>query len=183
MKKRIFAAIALLFSVTLAAAAWTLGFFAPPASALLHTPIQRIELTDLSGLPHSFDELAGAETLLYFFTSWCAPCYKTMTNLQELSEQHDFDVRLLAVALDDNTDGIKDMLETTGFAGEVWLATEGTSVLQRRYFGNERRAIPYVVKLDGNTGIVESTYSPDDAQWKAVLVDGADLGTQPRRSP
>ena len=119
--------------------------------------------------------LQGRATVVYFFASWCAPCYKTLTTLQQLSEAHEFEVRLLAVAVDDDTDGIRDMLDKTGFDGEVWLAREGTQALQRRYFGNERRAIPYVVKLDRNTSIVESTYEPSDAQWQAILVDGSSI--------
>jgi thiol-disulfide isomerase/thioredoxin len=171
MKKWISISFALLFSAGFACA-YILGFFAPSFSSIAQEPIQRIDLVDLAGTTHSFDDLEGNETVLYFFASWCAPCFETLTTLQQLSEENPFKVKLLAVALDSDTNGVVSMLNTTGFTGEVWLASEGIWALQKRYFGNERRALPYVVRLDENTNMLESGYGLDDAAWKAVLVNG-----------
>ncbi|GGD78620.1 TlpA family protein disulfide reductase [Lacimicrobium alkaliphilum] len=171
MKKLIVSLILLLLIATLVTAKY-LGFFAPSFSSVAHNPIQRIELTDLSGTSHSFDELEGNETVIYFFTSWCAPCYKTLATLQALSQNHDLKFVLLTVALDDDLDAITRMLEKTAFSGQVWLASEGTMALQKRYFGNERRTVPYVIRLSDNTNISESAYSLNAAEWKSILVDG-----------
>lgn len=148
-----------------------LGFFAPSFSSIVGNPIQRIGLTDLSGDTRSFDELEGNETVIYFFASWCHPCYKTLALLQGISQDNTLKINLLTVALDDDLEGIVRMLDKTGFSGKVWLASEGTMALQRRYFGNEKRAVPYIVMLDNETNIVEGTYSLDSSQWHAILVD------------
>lgn len=164
----------LLFMV--GAAAYHLGFFALPFSSIAGTQIQRVELTALNGQPHSFDELKGQDTVLYFFASWCLPCYKSMATIQQLSEQQQFNRSLIAVALDDDHQAVQDMLAKTGFRGEVWLVEQGNNALQRRYFGNEHRAVPYVVRLDTQTRIIEQMYSLHSAEsWRAVLVDGRSL--------
>lgn len=166
--------VLLLMAIT--AASHYLGFFARPFSSLSGQHIQRIELTDMQAKPHSFDELQGNDTVIYFFASWCIPCYKTMATIQQLSEQNQFKVNIVAVALDEDIEGIAGMLDKTAFKGTVWLAKDGTAALQQRYFGNENRAVPYIVRLDKQTQILERAYSLTTvAQWRAVLVDAVTL--------
>ncbi|ALS99479.1 TlpA family protein disulfide reductase [Lacimicrobium alkaliphilum] len=170
MRKWIVGVLIFLLIVTLFGAHY-LGFFAPSFSSVVGNPIQRVELTDLNGDTRSFDELEGNATVIYFFASWCRPCYKTLAMLQETSQNNTLQIDLLTVALDGDLEGIVGMLDKTGFSGKVWLASEGTMALQRRYFGNENRAVPYIVMLDNETNIVESSYYLDSSQWETILID------------
>ena len=175
MKKWITGSV-VVFIVAVLLGAKYLGFFAPPLSSVVQQPIQRIALVDLAGNQHTFDELKGKQPVVYFFTSWCAPCYKTLTTIEEVSNKNELNTDLVAVALDNNLDEVARMVAKTGFNGTVWIAAEGERALQQRYFGNEKRAVPYIVKLDENTNIVEGIYTLDSpAQWQAVLVAGIAL--------
>jgi thiol-disulfide isomerase/thioredoxin len=153
-----------------------LGFFAKGYSEVSGKPIQRIELFDLNGNNHSFDELRNQETVIYFFASWCAPCYPTLSLLENFTQDHNKRTKLLAVALDDDIKSVKIMLEKTGFTGDLWLAKAGTTSLQQRFFGNENRVVPFVLKLDADTNIIERSFTLDKLQeWQAVLIDGKSL--------
>lgn len=79
------------------------------------------------------------------------------------------------VALDNDTETVMNMVLKSGFSGEVWIAQDGTSHLQQRKFGNELRAIPYIVKLDSTTRLVESVYNLNGRDWERVLVTGGCL--------
>jgi hypothetical protein len=46
------------------------GFLSPSFSSVVNKPIQRIDLIDLQVSRHSFDELKGNDTVIYFFSSW-----------------------------------------------------------------------------------------------------------------
>ncbi|WP_337843138.1 TlpA disulfide reductase family protein [Rheinheimera sp.] len=121
----------------------------------------------LAGSARSFDELQGKDSVLYFFASWCLPCYKSMATVQQLSEQGAFKVQFVAVALDDDEQGIRRMLDKTGFKEQLWLAAQADGLLQRRSFGNERRAVPSIVRLDRQTQIIEQAYSLQaEASWR-----------------
>ncbi|WP_016954315.1 TlpA family protein disulfide reductase [Catenovulum agarivorans] len=153
-----------------------LGFFAESYQDVLGKPIQRIELFDLSGKSHTFDELKNRETVIYFFASWCAPCYPTLSLLENFAHENDVKPRLLAIALDEDLDGIKAMVAKTGFTGTLWVAKDGTTSIQQRYFGNENRVVPFVLKLDSDTNIIERSLKLDQfQQWQAALVEGKTL--------
>ncbi|WP_440055247.1 TlpA family protein disulfide reductase [Pseudoalteromonas sp. T1lg65] len=153
-----------------------LGFFAKGYSDVLGKPIQRIELFDLSGKNHSFDELKSQQTVIYFFASWCAPCYPTLSLLENFTHDQTTKTRLLAIALDEDIEGVQAMVEKTGFTGNLWLAKAGTSLIQQRFFGNENRVVPFILKLDADTNIIERSYKLDKLeQWQAVLIGGNSL--------
>lgn len=175
MNKWLFVPGAILIIVVFAGSKY-LGFFSQPFSSVVEKPIERIGLSDLKGNVRSFDELISEETIIYFFASWCNPCFKTLDRLQQLSDEKQLNIRLQAIALDEDVEGVKNMLAMTGFRGDVWLAVDGTMALQQRLFGNENRAVPYVVKLDEQTNIKERTYKMNTLdKWRAVLVGGSSL--------
>lgn len=172
MKKWIYIAFVIIVITVLTGVNY-LGVFSPSFSAIVNKPIQRVDLIDLAGSAHSFDELEGNETVIYFFASWCNPCFHTLATLDQITTEQELKVRLLTIALDEDTEAITKMLNQTGFSGEVWIATEGAMALQKRYFGNEKRAIPYVVKIDKSTKVMESSYKLNSrAEWELVLVEG-----------
>lgn len=142
----------------------------------LGQPIERIELVDLAGSVRSFDELHGQKTVLYFFASWCAPCYKSLSNIEQVSQEETTKVNLIAVALDDDLVAVKEQLAKTQFTGEVWVASSGREPLSNRLFGNFVKVLPYVIRLDENTSIIEQSYDISKKQeWQRILLSGASL--------
>ncbi|MBA6251826.1 TlpA disulfide reductase family protein [Colwellia sp. MB3u-55] len=175
MKKWMLISLPILFFIGFAGANYQ-GFLSPSFSSVVNKPIQRIDLIDLQGSRHSFDELKGNDTVIYFFASWCTPCYKSLMTLEQVTANKQLPINLLAIALDEDIDEINRMLIKIGFTGKVWIASEGKMALQKRYFGNERRAVPYVVKLDRDTNIIERSYKLNQlTQWQSVLRDGVSL--------
>jgi thiol-disulfide isomerase/thioredoxin len=66
-------------------------FDADPAAYLPPTfprPAPEIGLTDLAGKPMTLEALKGKVVLLDFWATWCAPCRKTMPELQRLHDKH-----------------------------------------------------------------------------------------------
>ena len=66
-------------------------FDADPAAYLppsFPRPAPEIGLTDLAGRPMTLEALRGKVVLLDFWATWCAPCRKSMPELQRLHERH-----------------------------------------------------------------------------------------------
>lgn len=144
--------------------------------AAIGQPIAAINLTSLDGKSHSFSELQGTASVVYFFASWCAPCYKTLRDIEQVREQQTLGVKLVAIALDDDRDAVGTMLKKTGYTGETWLANEGAKSLKARMFANAYKVLPYVIKLSSNLVLVEHSYDIKSfAQWQGVLVAGKPL--------
>jgi thiol-disulfide isomerase/thioredoxin len=62
-------------------------------------------LTTLAGQPVSLDSLRGGVTLLDFWATWCAPCRKSMPELQTLHERYaSKGFRVLGVSIDEKAD-------------------------------------------------------------------------------
>ena len=150
-----------------------LGFFASSFANIRGTEIETIALKDLNGDSQAFSQLYGDETVVYFFASWCAPCYHSLSEIESVRNSHQLSVRFLAVALDDDFEAVKNMVHKVNYTGETWIAS--TQVLQQRKFGNERRAIPYTIKLNKHNEIIESKYRIKKTQWSEILVNGAAL--------
>ena len=164
-----------ILSIGIVFIALKLGFWASSFSAIKYSPIERIPLYNVDSKEVTFDSLHGNETVIYFFAGWCRPCFKTLQDLEALKRSKAFKVRLLAVALDNDTESVMNMVLRSGFSGEVWIAHDGTSHLQQRKFGNELRAIPYIVKLDSTTRLMASVYNLKRHDWERVLVTGGCL--------
>lgn len=62
-------------------------------------------LTTLAGQPVSLDSLRGRVTLLDFWATWCAPCRKSMPELQALHERYaSKGLTVLGVSIDEKAD-------------------------------------------------------------------------------
>lgn len=140
--------------------------------AYIGKPIQQIEMIDSKGNDRSFDELKQQKTVIYFFASWCAPCFDSLKKIEELSANNEVKVNLIALALDNDKSAVQAMIERAGFTGAVWLATEGEKPLQERFFANGYQALPYTVVLDEELVLVEASYNVDlESQWAALLIN------------
>ena len=137
--------------------AFHLGLFAPSLTQVEGTTIQETPLVDLSGHKHSFHELRGQPATLYFWATWCSPCLKHLANLAK-ARGASTSQEPLPVALEDDPRVVARTLQRVGYHGPVWVATDGMSLLQRRYAGNDKRAVPFEVRLDAKGRILGATY-------------------------
>src|SRR5690348_2803175 len=131
-----------------------LGLFAPRLAQVKGTPIRETPLVDLSGHKHSFQELRGQPVSLYFRATWCSPCLKHLAELGKAKGARD----PLPIALEDDPRVVAPTLQRVGYHGPVWVATDGMSLLQRRYAGNDKRAVPFEVRLDAKGRILGAKY-------------------------
>ena len=156
MKKFAAPALAVAGLVILLAANY-LGFFKPPAETLIGKPLETTNLTDLNGTKHNISELVGQPTTVYFWATWCNPCLKTLEDLAQgrkaPPKQH-----FVAIAIDDDQELVKKMIQRTGFDGNVLIATDGMKLIQQRYAGNDKRALPYVVQLNAAGEMIGRRY-------------------------
>jgi len=171
-RRLLFITISILFALVFAGGAWHLGVFAPTFQQVAHKPIESIAMHDSRGQKHSFSELAGKRTILYFWTTWCGPCRGTLSSLNKLPPNGKLSENFIAVALSTNQKLVAEIIKDTGYSGEYWLADEGQSILQRRLFGNESRAVPYIIELDEHNQIVRASHDPDEFS----LIANAKLG-------
>ncbi len=144
----LFAAVGLCF--------W-LGVFAPNINQVKGTAIAETPLVDVAGHKHTFRELRGKATTLYFWATWCGPCLSHMSDLsngQRLPANEPF----LPVAVESDPKAVTAMLKRLGYHGAVWVATDGQALLLRRFAGNDKHAVPFVVKLDAAGTILEARY-------------------------
>jgi peroxiredoxin/YHS domain-containing protein len=81
-------------------------FDADPAAYVptgLPRPVPAFALTDLSGKPISPAALAGQVVLLDFWATWCAPCRKSMPELQALHDRYrDRGFTVVGVSIDED---------------------------------------------------------------------------------
>ena len=142
----------------------------------LGKPIQNTKLVDLKRQEKSFEQLKGQYTVVYFFASWCTPCFKTLENIEKVRKEEAIKVRVLSVALDKNPQAVRRMLDKTGYKGEAWIAPVGKLALKERLFANAWGSLPYVIKLDPNNVIIEHSYNIDLAgQWRVLLAENLSL--------
>lgn len=153
MTKRTMLGVAIIGLLVAGFAGFKLGFFAPSLAQIRGTPIEATPLVGLSGRKHSFHELRGQATTVYFWATWCRPCLAHLSALAK-GERTPPNTRFLPVALEEDPQAVAATLLQLGYREPVWVATDGMGLLQRRFAGNSKRAIPYVVELSA-TGDIE----------------------------
>ena len=158
------------------AAVTYLGWLSPDYAGVAGKPIENTRLVDFAGADRSFEELRGRGAVVYFWASWCSPCKVTMAKLKDLPANDKLRKRFVIVALDDEIQAVKDAQARTGYAGQSWIATVGIPLIQRKFAGNDKRAVPYVVELDAQGTIVGRSYGLDGkAQLLSVLAGTSKL--------
>lgn len=146
----------LLLIVAILGAAYYFGLFAPSSDALKGRPIDETAMIDLSGQKRSFAELRGQPATLYFWATWCKPCLETLS--ARAKETPVPEENFITVALEDDPERVAATLARIGYRGPSWVATDGMSLIQRRYAGNDKRAVPFIVELDEEGRILASSY-------------------------
>ena len=111
--------------------------------------------------------------VVYFFASWCAPCYPTLKNLQNVLSKQQVPVAVIAASFDDSDDDLRTIIDNTGFSGAVWRAEDGATPLRARQFANHAGALPYMIVIDKKGYLAERSYTiSSQEQWSAILTEG-----------
>lgn len=128
--------------------------FAQGAQAQDRLP--NVELTDMNGQRVNLSAYgeSGEITVINFWATWCTPCKKELNNIVDLYPdwQEDFNVRLVAISIDDarNKAKVKSYVNGQGWDYDVLLDVNGV-LKQKLNF----QTIPFTVVIDANGNIVE----------------------------
>ena len=83
------------------------------------------ELQRLDGTTLKLSSLRGKAVVLNFWATWCAPCKIEMPWLTEFQKQYGPQgVEVIGVAMDENTDKVRDFVKETGATHTILLGTE-----------------------------------------------------------
>lgn len=137
--------------------AFRLGFFAPTLAQVEGRPIEETPLVDLAGHKHTFGEHRGRPVTLYFWATWCSPCLKHLARFAKAGNPS-APKGFLPIALESDPRVVAKTLQRIGYHGPMWIATDGMSLLQRRFAGNDKRAVPFEVRLGPRGRIVGARY-------------------------
>ncbi len=119
----------LLVLITLIFAASTASFAQDTTSTSSELPNLIVKNTD--GENVNIQSLADGEhiTIISFWATWCKPCIKELTNIQDLLEDwnEEFNVRLVAISVDDsrNISKVKPFAAGRGWNFDILLDPNG----------------------------------------------------------
>ncbi len=148
-----------------------LGWLSPGFAQLRGETIEETPLVSVAGTPEHFSLLRGKPAVIYFWASWCGPCHVTLAGLRHLPADAALSKRFVAVALDDNIPAVRAAQKRTGYVGPSWIATGGMPLIQRKFAGNDQRAVPYVIELDANGRIIDRRYGVDSAEQLLTVLE------------
>src|SRR3546814_3526584 len=90
---------------------------------------------------------------------WCSDvCTSYLRSALAEGGRTPANTRFLPVALEQHPQAVGATLQQLGYRGPVWVATDGMTLLQRRFAGNSKRAIPYVVELSAAGDVEGARY-------------------------
>lgn len=128
-------------------------------------PAPAFTLTDLGGNALSKESLAGRVVLLDFWATWCAPCRKSMPELQAIHEKYaGRGVSIVGVSIDEGGDSkVKKFLASKKFTYPIAVDSDADPV----WDAYRVKAIPAAFLIDQQGRIV--------AQWTGVPTDAKQL--------
>ncbi len=144
MKIKILLLVAVLFSASFLSAQNT-------------TKLPSIEVTKLDGEKVDISTLVGNGKIVVinFWATWCVPCKKELTNINEMYEewQKKYGVEIIAVSIDDskNTQKVKTTVDGAGWTYTVLL--DPNQDLKRAL---NFQAPPYSLVIDKDGNIVDT---------------------------
>lgn len=127
-------------------------------------------LKDLAGKPVSNQSLAGQVVLLDFWATWCAPCRKSMPELQATHKKYaSRGFSVVGISIDDDKDAVskvKKFVKSNKIGYPIALDSEKAPA----WDAFRVKAVPAAFLLDREGRIV--------AQWTGSSVSGAELAAK-----
>lgn len=149
MRKYLFLALALMVSMSLFAQDET------TENTETNTKLPSVKLKDLDGKEVDLATYAenGKITIISIWATWCAPCIKEITNVNEILDDwiDDYDVEFVAISIDDsrNSVKVKPYANGKGWEFDVLLDVNGDTKRALNYTNP-----PFTVLVDQNGNIV-----------------------------
>ena len=128
-------------------------------------PAPELDVTDLKGKPVNWQSLRGTVVLVDFWATWCAPCRKSMPELQALHDKYarrGFTV--LGVSIDEGGPGkVKKLVASKKFTYPMALDSEKAPAWERFHV----KAIPAAFLVDQQGRVI--------AQWTGAPANAREL--------
>lgn len=119
-----------------------------PPPKLLGSQIPDFEFTGMDGKPVTKKTLAGKVVVLEFWTSWCAPCFESLPQLQQVYDEYRNNAKVVILAVNlDRAPGSKNVMMLSS-ASQIPLETPvlDDKTLQEG-FAKSKLSIPIVRDL------------------------------------
>ncbi|MBN2319775.1 MAG: TlpA family protein disulfide reductase [Acidobacteria bacterium] len=123
-------------------------FFRSPGAVAAGNAAPQFTLQDMAGREVSLDDYRGKVVILDFWATWCGPCRMTMPMLDEIQEEYNGKISVLAINLKEPKGVVREYILQQDLRSEVLLDEDGS--VGSRYGA---AAIPMQFLIDQN-GIV-----------------------------
>ena len=148
--------------------------------SILGKEIPNLHLPQVLNHHKNYDELdnhKGKVVILDFWATWCSPCLKGFSHLQELREEFKGDVEVFMVTTSDSAQRIKKFLEK--FKTGLPIVIDTTYTIQKEF---PYRTIPHTIVLDGNR-IVKAVSTPEELTADIItkIINGESHGLEEKR--
>lgn len=135
--------------------------------------LAELKLEDMGGQPQKLLPSQQTETLIYLWASWCAPCLQTLSDIARVQSQlHEIPAspRFIAIALDKDVEKISAILTRADYRGTSWIASDGLVALNSGAFGTKIPGVPYVLSVDEQLVITQTTHKVKGQEsWHSLL--------------
>ncbi len=112
----------------------------------------------------SLTSLSGKVTIVAFWATWCEPCKKSLTDLEELRKRSGGSVEVVAISVDDTSRGVEDFAKAQGLSFPI--AWDENHSLMFRWSVTE---MPATFILDGK-GRIRFVHEPEKNKDPAELI-------------
>lgn len=141
-----------------------------PQYTIIGQPIQTINMVDEQNVSVNFQQLASKPTLVYFWATWCKPCFQSISVLDQLQKEDSPSFQIVLVSLDDDLTKARLALRKLRYHHIQWFAVKGTTHLKQNDFGNDRAVLPYTLLLNRNMEIIQSgIYAKSKNEWQQKI--------------
>ena len=107
----------------------------------------------------SLSSLSGKVTVVQFWATWCAPCKKSLTQLEQLKQQNGGSVEVIGISVDDTTRGVAEFAKAQGVSFPI--AWDENHTLMWRW-SVEKMPATFIVDAKGNVRFVHETKKDKD---------------------
>ena len=113
------------------------------------------ELQDINGKSVRLSDFSGKIIILNFFATWCPPCRSEMPDFNEVTKEYRDDVKIVAVAVSDNLERVKQYATNNGLEFVILMDDGKASTLYGPITG-----IPTTFFIDKEFTIIRKYLGP-----------------------